>query len=153
MFFLGARWADGARVLAAVAGVSGTVASGIVAGVATISSFASNVFGRSQIPQSASLLGRLEARDRRFPDATVADFVDHIDYAVGLIGLDHVGISSDFDGGGGVLGWSDASATLNLTLELTRRGYTEAEIAQLWGGNLLRVMREVERVATARQAR
>lgn len=98
-------------------------------------------------------LGRLEALDRRFPDATVADFVDHIDYAVGLIGLDHVGISSDFDGGGGVLGWSDASETLNLTLELTRRGYTEAEIAQLWGGNLLRVMREVERVATERQAR
>ena len=98
-------------------------------------------------------LGRLEALDRRFPDATVADFVDHIDYAVGLIGLDHVGISSDFDGGGGVLGWSDASETLNVTLELARRGYTEAEIAQLWGGNLLRVMREVERVATERQAR
>ena len=93
-------------------------------------------------------VGRLEALDNRFPDATVADFVDHIDYAVRLIGLDHVGISSDFDGGGGVLGWGDASETFNVTLELVRRGYTETEIAQLWGGNLLRVMREVERVAS-----
>ena len=64
-----------------------------------------------------------------------------------LIGLDHVGISSDFDGGGGVEGWNHAGETFNVTLELVRRGYTEAEVAQLWGGNLLRVLREVERVA------
>ena len=85
--------------------------------------------------------------DRRWPAADVATFVDHIDYAVELIGLDHVGISSDFDGGGGVEGWNHAGETFNVTLELARRGYTEAEIAQLWGGNLLRVLREVERVA------
>jgi membrane dipeptidase len=81
------------------------------------------------------------------PRATVKDFADHIDYAVKLIGLDHVGISSDFDGGGGVEGWSDASETFNLTLELVRRGYTEEQIGKLWSGNLLRVMEAVERVA------
>ena len=77
----------------------------------------------------------------------VADFVDHIDYLVEKIGLDHVGISSDFDGGGGVEGWKDASETLNVTIELVKRGYTEAEIEKLWGGNLFRVLDEVERIA------
>ena len=92
-------------------------------------------------------VGRMEALDARWPDATVADFVDHIDHAVSLIGLDHVGISSDFDGGGGVLGWYDASETLNVTTELVRRGYSEEDIAKLWGGNLLRVWAEAEAVA------
>ncbi|USD25055.1 dipeptidase [Flagellimonas marinaquae] len=81
------------------------------------------------------------------PAVNVSDFVDHIDYMVDLIGIDHVGISSDFDGGGGIEGWSDASETFNVTLELVKRGYTEAEIAQLWGGNLLRVLDEVQAVA------
>jgi membrane dipeptidase len=81
------------------------------------------------------------------PRATVGDFVTHIDYLVNLIGIDHVGISSDFDGGGGVDGWDDASETFNVTLELVRRGYSEEQIAKLWSGNLLRVMREVEKVA------
>jgi membrane dipeptidase len=79
--------------------------------------------------------------------ANLSDFVDHIDYAVKLIGIDHVGIASDFDGGGGVIGWNDASETFNVTLELVRRGYTEGQIEKLWGGNLLRVMEEVERIA------
>ena len=79
--------------------------------------------------------------------ATVADFVNHIDYAVKLIGIDHVGISSDFDGGGGVTGWDSASETFNVTLELVKRGYTEAEIAKIWSGNLLRVMGEVQKRA------
>ena len=94
--------------------------------------------------------GMREIEDR-YPGATVADFVDHIDYAVELIGIDHVGISSDFDGGGGVRGWSDASETFNVTLELVRRGYDEDEIRKLWGGNTLRVWREVERVAAEMQ--
>jgi membrane dipeptidase len=85
--------------------------------------------------------------NERFPGATVADFADHIDYAVNLIGIDHVGISSDFDGGGGVTGWDDAAETFNVTLELVRRGYSEEDVAKLWGGNLLRVWREVEDVA------
>jgi membrane dipeptidase len=83
----------------------------------------------------------------RYPPANVADLVNHIDHAVQLIGIDHVGISSDFDGGGGVHGWDDASETPNVTLELVRRGYSEEDIAKLWGGNLLRVWREAERVA------
>jgi membrane dipeptidase len=81
------------------------------------------------------------------PAVNVADFVDHIDYMVKLIGINHVGISSDFDGGGGIEGWSDASETFNVTLELVKRGYTEEEIAKLWGGNLLRVLDEVQAVA------
>lgn len=81
------------------------------------------------------------------PPVNVADFVDHIDYLVKKIGIDHVGISSDFDGGGGVFGWNDASETFNVTLELVRRGYTEKQIAQLWSGNLLRVLDEVQKVA------
>jgi len=77
----------------------------------------------------------------------VADFVNHIDYMVGKMGIDHVGISSDFDGGGGIEGWSDASETLNVTIELVKRGYTEAEIGKLWSGNLLRVLDKVQEVA------
>lgn len=82
----------------------------------------------------------------------VADFVDHIDYMVGLIGINHVGISSDFDGGGGVTGWEDASETFNVTLELVRRGYTEEEISKIWSGNLLRVLDEVQAIAKEIQA-
>lgn len=81
------------------------------------------------------------------PPVDVKDFVDHIDYMVDLIGIDYVGISSDFDGGGGILGWSDASETFNVTMELVKRGYTEEDIRKLWGENLLRVMEEVEAVA------
>ena len=82
----------------------------------------------------------------------VKEFVDHIDYAVRLIGVDHVGISSDFDGGGGIEGWDSAADTFNVTLELVRRGYNEQDIAKLWGGNLLRVWRDVESVARRLQA-
>ncbi len=81
------------------------------------------------------------------PPVDVSDFVDHIDYMVEKIGIDHVGISSDFDGGGGVEGWNDASETFNITLELVKRGYTEEEIEMLWGENLLRVLDEVQAVA------
>lgn len=88
------------------------------------------------------------ANDAEAPaGVNVADFVDHIDYMVDLIGIDHVGISSDFDGGGGITGWSDASETQNVTLELVKRGYSEEDIAKLWGENLLRVLDEVEAVS------
>ncbi len=79
----------------------------------------------------------------------VRDFVDHIDYAVQRIGIDHVGIGSDFDGGGGFSGWHDAGESPNLTVELVRRGYSHAEIAALWGGNFLRVLRIAEACAAA----
>jgi membrane dipeptidase len=92
-------------------------------------------------------VAEVNAKYPPLPRATVRDFVDHIDYIVKKIGIDHVGISSDFDGGGGVDGWSDASETFNVTLELFRRGYTEAQIAKIWSGNLLRVMEQVAKVA------
>jgi membrane dipeptidase len=79
--------------------------------------------------------------------ADVGDFIDHVDHAVDLIGIDHVGLSSDFDGGGGIVDWLDASETFNITLELVRRGYSQDDIEKLWGGNLLRVWREVEKVS------
>jgi membrane dipeptidase len=79
--------------------------------------------------------------------ATVADFIDHIDYAVQLIGIDHVGIASDFGGGGGVEGWKNAAETPNVTRELITRGYSEQDIRKLWGENLLRVMAQVQLLA------
>ena len=93
-------------------------------------------------------LGQTVAEGRKdAPEpVNVSDFVDHIDYMVKLIGIDHVGISSDFDGGGGIDGWSDASETFNVTLELVKRGYTEEEITKLWSGNLLRVLDEVQAI-------
>ena len=90
--------------------------------------------------------------NKKFPLVNVRDFVDHIDYMVELIGIDHVGISSDFDGGGGIQGWDDASETFNITYELVRRGYTENDIAKIWGLNLLRVMDEVADVSNKMKA-
>ncbi len=78
---------------------------------------------------------------------TVADFVDHIDYAARRIGVAHVGISSDFDGGGGISGWSNAAESAAITVELVARGYGRAEIAALWGGNFLRLLRRAEEIA------
>ena len=99
----------------------------------------------------AERLGRFETGMRRieaeFPRANVADFVDHVDHAVRLIGIDHIGIASDFDGGGGVDGWDSAAETFHVTLEMVRRGYSEAEIGQIWSGNLLRVWGEVQAIA------
>jgi membrane dipeptidase len=85
--------------------------------------------------------------DAQFPKPDVAAFVDHIDYLVKVGGIDHVGISSDFGGGGGITGWNDASQTLNITRELVARGYSEQQIAKIWSGNLLRVLGEVEKVS------
>lgn len=93
----------------------------------------------------------VEMMKENIPPVSVSDYVNHIDYMVDLIGIDHVGISSDFDGGGGVEGWKDASETLNVTIELVKRGYTEGDIAKLWGENLLRVLDEVEDVAQSLQ--
>lgn len=106
--------------------------------------------------QREQILKRLAEIDSKYPAparATVKDFVDHIDYAVKKIGIDHVGISSDFDGGGGIDGWNDASETFNVTLELVRRGYNEEQIGKLWSGNLLRVMADVEKFAKELQSK
>jgi len=85
--------------------------------------------------------------DRKDPGPNLEDFVDHIDYMVDKMGIDHVGISSDFDGGGGIVGWQDASETQNVTSALRNRGYSNAEIAKLWGGNLLRVLDQTQKIA------
>ena len=82
----------------------------------------------------------------------MSDFMDHIDYMVQKIGIDHVGISSDFDGGGGIVGWNDASETMNVTDALRERGYSDSEIEKLWGGNLLRVLDEVQAIAAKLQS-
>ena len=92
-------------------------------------------------------LAEIDAKMPAAARANVKDMVNHIDYAVKLIGIDHVGISSDFDGGGGIDGWNSAAEAFNVTLELVRRGYTEEQIGKLWSGNLLRVWGEVEKVA------
>ena len=88
----------------------------------------------------------------KYPPVNVSDYVDHIDYVKNKIGIDHVGISSDFDGGGGIEGWQDASETFNVTLELVKRGYTEEEIGKIWSGNLLRVLDATEETAKRLQA-
>ena len=87
--------------------------------------------------------------NEKFPEPpdTVTHVVDHIDHIVSVAGIDHVGIGCDFDGGGGIEGIFDASEVMNITIELVRRGYTEAEIEKIWGGNLIRVFKEVQAVA------
>ena len=91
--------------------------------------------------------------ERKDPPPNMSDFMDHIDYMVEKIGIDHVGISSDFDGGGGIVGWNDASETMNVTYALRKRGYNDSEIAKLWGGNLLRVLDEVQSIAAKLQSK
>ena len=85
--------------------------------------------------------------DAQFPLATLDDYLDHVQHMVKIAGIDHVGIASDFDGGGGVTGWLDASQTRNVTDCLRKRGFDDAQIEKIWSGNLLRVWREVERHA------
>ena len=94
---------------------------------------------------------RMKEIDAKYPGATLKDFVDHIDHAVKVAGIDHVGIGTDFDGGGGIPGFNDDTDAPNVTIELVRRGYTEAQIEKIWGGNLLRVWREVAKAAEGLQ--
>jgi membrane dipeptidase len=116
--------------------------------------------GVRQAMQALSQEQRMKYREKvrevdvKFPRSpvTVQDMVDHIDHIVDVIGVDHVGIGTDFDGGGGVIGFNDASESLNVTVELVKRGYSEEEIRKIWGGNLLRVWREVELVAKELQS-
>lgn len=87
--------------------------------------------------------------NEKYPEekATLKELVDHIDYAVELIGVDHVGIGTDFDGGGGVEGCDDVSQIPEITKELVRRGYSEEEIQKIWGGNIIRVFKRVIEVS------
>jgi membrane dipeptidase len=86
------------------------------------------------------------AVDDKFPQqlANVSDVVDHIDHLVKIAGINHVGIGTDFDGGGGVEGCKDVSEMGNITLEMVKRGYSKKDIKKIWGGNLMRVMKDVD---------
>jgi membrane dipeptidase len=99
----------------------------------------------------AAIMEQIEALDAKYPAATLADYVDHIDHAVKVAGIDHVGVGTDFDGGGGIPGFNDHSEAPNVTEALVRRGYSEADIRKIWGGNLMRVWRAVEREAGREQ--
>lgn len=104
-------------------------------------------FASATQTEVAALRANVSALHSQWPRATVADLVDHIDHIATLVGVDHVGISSDFGGGGGIQGWDNASESAGVTAELLRRGYSESDIAKVWGGNLLRAWREVQRQA------
>ncbi|NRA31189.1 MAG: membrane dipeptidase, partial [Parvularculaceae bacterium] len=92
--------------------------------------------------------------NERFPNpkANVTHVAEHIDHIVEVAGIDHIGSGCDFDGGGGIEGIFDASEVANITIELVRRGYTEEQIRKIWGGNLMRVFREVQAVAAELQS-
>lgn len=90
--------------------------------------------------------------DRQYPPANLQDYVDHIEHAVKVAGIDHVGIGTDFDGGGGIPGFNDHSEAHSVTAELLRRGFSEEAIGKIWGGNILRVWRNVEKVAAQLQS-
>ncbi|XBQ16808.1 MAG: dipeptidase [Oceanicaulis sp.] len=90
---------------------------------------------------------RLKMLRASMNDVTIEHLIDHLDHAVRVAGIDHVGLSGDFDGGGGVGGWDDVSESPAITAELIERGYSEDDIAKIWGGNVLRVMRAVEAAA------
>lgn len=96
------------------------------------------------LPAMADGMARIQTQ---FPLATLDDYLDHIQYMVKVAGIEHVGIASDFDGGGGVTGWTDASQTQNVTAGLRARGFSETDIAKIWSGNLLRVWRAAELAA------
>ena len=95
----------------------------------------------ARITAQSDSVSKLYANER----ASLSDIVDHIDHIVKIAGIDHVGIGSDFDGGGGVTGLEDVSQIENLTAELVRRTYSEADIAKIWGGNLLRVLGQAKK--------
>ena len=99
--------------------------------------------------EKVALRAKYQKINKKYPDppATVKHVVDHIDHIIKIAGIDHVGIGCDFDGGGGIEGVFDASEVMNITIELVRRGYTEEQIEKIWGGNLIRVFRNVQAVA------
>ncbi|MEP1207667.1 MAG: membrane dipeptidase [Rhizobiaceae bacterium] len=102
----------------------------------------------SAAPEIVAEYRRERGRIRsEFDDVSLTQFLDHVDHAIKTVGINHVGLSGDFDGGGGVEGWDGASDSPNVTKQLLERGYSEEDLAKLWGGNLLRVMRDVESAA------
>ncbi|WP_242168284.1 MULTISPECIES: pyoverdine-tailoring dipeptidase-like protein PvdM [unclassified Pseudomonas] len=115
------------------------LAMALMPGDAIIAAWSEQKFGQ----YASALYAILEEE----PKATLKDWGDAIDYTVRKIGIDHVGISSDFNDGGGIQGWENVGEVRNVTAELIQRGYSEADIAKLWGGNFLRVWDQVQKAA------
>lgn len=115
------------------------LAMALMPGDAIIAAWSEQKFGQ----YASALYAILEEE----PKATLKDWGDAIDYTVRKIGIDHVGISSDFNDGGGIQGWENVGDVRNVTAELIQRGYSEADIAKLWGGNFLRVWDQVQKAA------
>jgi membrane dipeptidase len=99
--------------------------------------------------QREKIMAEMQELNRKYPVelATLQDLVDHIDHVVKLVGVDYVGIGTDFDGGGGVVGCNDVSQMINVTVELMKRGYSEADLAKIWGQNFFRVFNQVKEAA------
>ena len=103
---------------------------------------------RAATPETLDEYAREQTRLRdEFPDVTLSQFLDHVVHAIEVAGIDHVGLSGDFDGGGGVDGWDGAEDSFNVTAALLERGYTEEDLGKLWSGNILRVLRATEAAA------
>lgn len=107
---------------------------------------------RETIGQREAYFRETQEINERFPGASVADLVDQVDYVVRLLGIDHVGLSTDFNHGGGIAGWRDEGDAANVTAELVRRGYSEQQITKIWGGNFLRVFDQVTALARTRDS-
>ena len=110
--------------------------------------------GKLNQDEVTDLLKKLQAINDQYPEIkpTLSDAIDHLDHMVAIMGIDHVGIGSDFDGGGGLLGIEDVSQMPNITQELLERGYTPDDIRKIWGGNLMRVLGKVIEVAKQMQS-
>lgn len=106
-----------------------------------------------KVADGARLAADLEALDARYPvrKATLDDFFAHFEHVLDLVGPEHVGIGMDWDGGGGVEGMRDVSDLPKITAWLLRKGYSERQIADIWGGNVLRVMRQAQDWAASRR--
>ncbi|MEM7591422.1 MAG: dipeptidase [Cyanobacteria bacterium P01_A01_bin.83] len=106
--------------------------------------------GKLTPTESKALLAKYRQINQQYPEnkPTLADAINHLDHMVEVMGIDHVGIGSDFDGGGGLININDVSQMPNITQELLARGYSESDIRKLWGGNLMRVFDQVIAVAS-----
>lgn len=104
---------------------------------------------RDTVEQREAYFRETQEINERHPGASVAELLDQVDYVIELLGIDHVGLATDFNHGGGIAGWRDESDAANVTAELVRRGYSEQDIAKIWGGNFLRVFEEVTTLARA----
>ena len=104
-----------------------------------------NLLSEEQKKLMRSEFREIERKYKKF--ATVQDAVDHIEHVIQVIGIDYVGIGTDFDGGGGIDGCKTVAEMKNITIELLRRGYTSRDLAKIWGGNVMRVLRKVEEIS------